>query len=249
MEAQTMNNNATVKTTPQSKSGAWDDNSSIFDQVQQVNTARSNFYQMLASLCYQELTVQQIIHMRSISFADLGESKRQTQGYLLMQKGLRGYPEKVRQDLACDYAHTFLAAGEYDDHCAVPYESVYTSKNGLLMQQAREDARKEYLKHHVEVHTKGFEPEDHISFEMDFMAHLAKRCNEALDTNDRKKVAELMQDSSNFLKNHLLNWVDDLCDAIEKSAQTPFYKGAGIVLSTFIHDDADTVEDIYHAIV
>ena len=44
-----------------------------------------------------------------------------------------------RQELAVDFAGSILAAGSYEERRATPYESVFTSETGLLMQEARDD--------------------------------------------------------------------------------------------------------------
>ena len=62
-----------------------------------------------------------------------------------MKEYLRHRDSGTRQELAVDYARVFLCAGMYEQLMAPPYESVYTSEEHLLMQDARDSAVAFYL--------------------------------------------------------------------------------------------------------
>ena len=64
------------------------------------------------------------------------------EGFEDIRRYLRKCDTGTRQELAVDYAHTFLAAGNYESFAATPYESVFTSETGLLMQDARDEVYK-----------------------------------------------------------------------------------------------------------
>ena len=55
-----------------------------------------------------------------------------------------GYRPAPADDLAVDYARVFLGAGEANGKAAYPYESVYTSPEGLVRQEARARVRAIY---------------------------------------------------------------------------------------------------------
>ncbi len=215
------------------------------DQIVEVNQARASFYRMLASLFYRELSQEKIEELSQGALKDLAaEDDTMGEGYRLIAQAVRRPDGTTRQKFASDYARVFLAAGEYDDHRATPYESVFTSEDGLLMQDARDDVYRLYCNEHIGVRENSNEPEDHISFELEFMADMADRCNAALNGSDFIEARRLSRLSVEFLHNHLLNWIDDFCDAIDAAAHTKLYLGVSKLARGFIYDDKEMAGDI-----
>lgn len=215
-------------------------------QITEVNEGRAAFYRMLASLFYRELTLEKIQEIAALSGEafDDGDDGGLAQGLSMMTRAVARADGRTRQQLAGDYAHTFLAAGNYKERMAVPFESVYTSEDGLLMQDARDDVYHMFCDEHLGLDDSVMEPEDHISFECEFMADMADKTNQALAGCDWGQAVHLAQVACLFHANHLDNWIDDLCHAIEGCAQTDFYKGLAQAAQAFIHADADSLADI-----
>jgi putative dimethyl sulfoxide reductase chaperone len=210
-----------------------------------VNAGRAQFYRTLASLYFKELTQARIDALAKETFEGLDGGERLLyEGYEDLRRYLKHTDSGTRQELACDYAHTFLAAGNYDERMAVPYESVFTSESGLLMQEARDDVYRMYCAEHLGVSRRSREPEDHISFELEFMAHLAERCNEASEGGDICEAARLMEVARRFHEHHLLNWADAFCDAVQGCARTRFYRGVAKITRGYIYLDREVIEDV-----
>ena len=55
-----------------------------------------------------------------------------------------------------------------------------------------------------------------------------------------RHYARLQQE---FHRDHQLNWVDDLCDAIEDVALSVFYVGLADVTRGFVHAETETIAD------
>lgn len=145
--------------------------------------------------------------------------------------------------MACDYAHTFLAAGNYETFAATPFESVFTSELGLMMQEARDGVYKMYCEQHIQPQADLHVPEDHVSFEFEFLATVIERTNAALLASDFDRARDLAQTVSDFHAQHQLNWVDDLCDAVLDVAETRFYRGVSKVTRGFVHIETDVIAD------
>ena len=96
----------------------------------------------------------------------------------------------TRLELAVDFACSILAAGTYEERMATPYESVFTSESGLLMQEARDDVYRLMCEAHLGVKEELRTPEDHLSFECEFMAKLADRQAEVCKTDFYRGVGE-----------------------------------------------------------
>jgi anaerobic sulfite reductase subunit A len=128
-------------------------------------------------------------------------------------------------DLARDYAKCFCGAGLARNVAAFPYESVYTSENGLMEQEALDKVNKIYAKYSLVKSEEIVEPGDHIAFELEFLSFLLENAINALNDEDTAKYSQFMEEHDSFLKNHLLNWVPNFCKRLEAHAQTDFYRG------------------------
>ena len=216
----------------------------LASQLVEVNRGRASFYRMLAQLYFKELTAEQVKHLAGMDFSGMsGDDETIAEGYADIRRYLRHANGGTRQELACDYAHTFLAAGNYETSAATPYESVFTSEMGLLMQEARDEVYKTFCSQHIQPDESLHLPEDHISFEFEFVATMLDRINDAILDGAFGHACELAQVVSDFHRDHQLNWIDDLCDSIDDVAQTRFYKGVGKVTRGFVHADTEVIAD------
>lgn len=143
------------------------------------------------------------------------------------------------KDLAVDYARVFLAAGIADGGAAFPFESVYTSPERLIMQDARDQVVALYRDHGLGKAESWNEPEDHIALELEFMAYLCRKGAEAADRGDGDAVEALVRDQLGFLRTHLLNWVPRFSDDIERYSDTDFYRAVGKITVGFLRLDEE----------
>lgn len=216
----------------------------LASQLVEVNRGRASFYRMLAQLYFKELAAEQVKHLAGMDFSGMsGDDETIAEGYADIRRYLRHANGGTRQELACDYAHTFLAAGNYETFAATPYESVFTSEMGLLMQEARDEVYKTFCSQHIQPDESLHLPEDHISFEFEFVATMLDRINDAILDGAFGHACELAQVVSDFHRDHQLNWIDDLCDSVDDVAQTRFYKGVGKVTRGFVHADTEVIAD------
>ena len=165
------------------------------------------------------------------------------EGFEDIRRYLRKRDTGTRQELAMDYAHTFLAAGNYESLAATPYESVFTSETGLLMQDARDEVYKMYCAEHVQPSESLHTPEDHVTFEFEFVATLLERTNDALHAGNVEEALHYARTAQEFNEKHQLNWIDDLCDAVMNCAQTRFYRGLSKVTRGWVHLEAAVMAD------
>ena len=214
-------------------------------EIIQVNEGRAGFYRMLGSLYFTELTGEQIERMAQQDFSGLsGGDELIAEGYRDIARYLAKRNASTREKLAVDYAHTFLAAGNYETFAATPFESVFTSEMGLLMQEARDEVYKMYCAEHIQPDESLHVPEDHVSFEFQFLATLLERMNDALADGNVEEAARYANLSRDFHEAHQLNWIDDLCDAVMDCALTRFYKGVSKVTRGFVHAETEVMSDI-----
>lgn len=210
--------------------------------VMALNGARADFYRFMASLFLYELTQEQVDCFAATRLPDDGGLIGR--GYADIAEYLRHRDTGTRQELACDYARIFLGAGSYDELAAPPYESVYTSEERLLMQQARDEALACYRAEGLDLGADNTTPEDHAGFELQFMALLAQRSNDALKAGDTARYAELLERQGAFFDGHIANWFPAFADDIERWAKTGFYRGVAQLARGLVDSEREVLSDL-----
>ncbi len=187
--------------------------------------ARSIFYDFLARLYRVEVDAELLNQLKNLSFP---ETKQEllTEGYTMMKNWLDRCSEDALDVLAVDYATVFLAAGSHDGAAAIPCESVYTSANHLVMQEAWEEVSSLYTNFGLKKNdTYSDLMEDHLAVELEFMATLVH--------------SGKVEEQKSFLEQHLLNWLDRFTADIDKYARQDFYKALGRITLGFLQAEHD----------
>ncbi|SFI07121.1 chaperone TorD involved in molybdoenzyme TorA maturation [Tindallia magadiensis] len=112
---------------------------------------------------------------------------------------------KQDEDLAVEYAHIFIMP-----EGVKAYESVYRSKDQLVMQEPWEKVRAFYLNHGLKIEGEKSHPEDHASVELAFMALLV----------ENQKTEEVQKE---FFHQHILCWMPQLFKDIKNNPKADFY--------------------------
>jgi len=116
---------------------------------------------------------------------------------------------------------------------APPFESVYRSKDRLVMQAETLAVRKKYAEAGLEIQKKHTIPDDHMSFELVFLNYLLIEYLQNLEKTKGEKLCYL-QLYQMFIKEHLSVWAfGHLQDVIEK-AQTEYCRQVAIYFSAFL---------------
>jgi TorA maturation chaperone TorD len=220
------------------------------DNLKSLMSMREGIYRLFASLYFKELTDEQIQFLHDTDLSGLAElNDHMAAGVHDIKHALHRINSGTREDLAVDYAHTFLAAGSTkDENRACPYESVFTSRDGLLMQEARDQVYRYMLNEHLEPDQSLHIPEDHLSFVFEFMADLCKRFNEAVDAGDADEALRLFNVQHAFFDEHIANWIDRFCDAIEDCCHTALYRGVSEMTRGFMQMETSMFEEVASAL-
>ena len=149
--------------------------------------------------------------------------------------------EKVRLDLAVEYAGLFLGVRGKPAH---PSESYYLTEGQLIMQQPRDDVLKLYRAMGVDRAGEFKEPEDHIALELQFMAHLCDKTNAALKDSNFKDAKKYLNAQRNFLDEHLGKWVPKLTSDMLKSARHEFYRAIAKITKAYVDADKELIADL-----
>ncbi len=143
-------------------------------------------YRFLSQMVFKELNAEAIAAVAEIEFPAETGNAHLDEGYRLVRRYFRFSAEDRRTQLACEYARVFLAAGVYGkgERTAVPYESVFTSPERIMMQASRDDVVRVFLRDGFQVNPDLHEPEDHLAFELEYLAHMSERAAALAEAND-----------------------------------------------------------------
>ena len=216
---------------------------SICTDYLELASVRQSLYSFLARIYRVEVDNELLESMKELEFSDQPNGGAFSEG----TSELRAYLERPgidpRTDLAVDYARVFLGAGIADGSAAFPYESVYTSPERLIMQEARDQVLALYRAKGLGVEGEGRDPEDHIAYELDFMAYLVREGAAFSETGDEGALRTSLAEQRSFLKFHLLNWVPAFCKDVDAYSSTGFYRAAAKMTAGYIDMDESVVED------
>ena len=210
-----------------------------------LNSNRETMYRFLGRLYKIEVDQLLLDQMKGTSFPSGDSAGELGEGYRMLEQYLRHPGPDPLTDLAVDYAKVFLGAGIYKDSgAAYPYESVYTSPERIIMQDARDQVMALYrAKGLGKAETWDF-PEDHIALELEFMACLCSETQQAIDRQEGRAALACLREQQDFLTGHLLNWVPAFCADIRKFAGTVFYQAAAQITHGYLDLDHTLLKDM-----
>ncbi len=148
------------------------------------------------------------------------------------------------EQLAVTFDRVFFGMGPLTARHAFPYESVYTSDKGILMQDAYAQVARTYREHQLAKDASFTEPEDHIAVELAFMATLADRTVAFLARGAEEAADETVRQQRAFARGHLLNWIDRFCADLRIAATGGFYEALAVFTLSFVEADAGLLDEM-----
>ena len=137
----------------------------------------------------------------------------------------------VRRDAAAEFAALLLGMSADPVH---PYESVYTSPERLMMQDARDEVLALYRSQGLGRVGDLNIPEDHAGIELEFMARLCRKELDAMTGGDEGAVWDVRRTQQTFVRDHLLVWMPRMCDDLEARAKSGLYRGLAQTTRRFL---------------
>jgi len=208
--------------------------------------ARENTYALLSRVYRSEVSTE---FLNSL-FAGLAACGEAGDEYSLLcefaESAWSSDPRSIESQLAIEYAHLFLNAG--DPPHVYPHESVYTSADRLLMQEARNQVLAAYRLEGLDRNVDFNEPEDHVAIELEFMAYLCHKTAQALESGDRSEARVLLAKQREFLEKHILVWVPCLCDDLEQIAWSDFYRAIARITRRHLAFEPATLDELVQGI-
>lgn len=206
--------------------------------------SRADLYTMLARAFRVEVDEDFLAELKAARYPQNTGNDQVDEGYRRLHGFLAGTTESTLNTLAVDYARAFLGSGALDAEAAYPFESVYTSPKGLVMQDSRDEVLAVYRSEGVDKNVRWKEPEDHLAPELEFMAILCQRTAEALQKGDESRAVALLETQRAFLNDHLLIWTPRFCELVPRYARTEFYKAFAQLLLAFLREDQALLDEL-----
>lgn len=111
-----------------------------------------------------------------------------------------------------------------------PYESVYLSREHLLFEKETLQVRNYYSAYGLRIDKLNIIPDDHIGYQLLFIAYLLKLAIEAIQTDSKKDFEKIIYDILGFLTEHLVKWIDSFIELLDEHASGFYFKGNGKLL-------------------
>ena len=203
---------------------------SVEDLVAFFN-ANAETFTFLSQVFFKELNDEAICALAAEQWPEHTGNEHLDRGYNLLRRYFKFSAGDRRSQLAVEYARVFLAAGVYssDTASAVPYESVFTGEEHAVMGEARDAVVRWFLEDGFQVDPDLHEPEDHLAFELEYVASMNAKASSLLAAGEGAAARKCAKRQAAFIDKHLLNWIDLLASAARASAKTTFYTGMLLV--------------------
>jgi len=210
----------------------------------EVLAGRREFYLALAGFYFKPLTQEQIDTMSKTDYTEFSTGEPLLEeGFNDIRRFLRKRHTGTRQLLATDYTSSFGGAATYGGKTAIPFASVHLSREGLLNQKPRAAVFKVYTRNLLRI-TDNSTPDDHLSFLLEFLAIMSDRTAEALKEDRTEDARSYLEESREFINDHILSWIDILAETANLLLTERFYRGVLKITKGYLLMDLQTIDDL-----
>lgn len=220
------------------------ENTELYKDLAAACAARSETYQLLSRLFRKEVDQELLTELSGKEYPYGTGNSKVDAGYLKIATFLSNTWPNTITDLAVDFVRTFIGHGNDSYACAYPFESVYTSRERLLMMGARTEVLAIYRSQGLDKSDDWNEGEDHVSLELEFMATMAQRSTDALLAGEVERGDELLSVQRNFLADHLASWVPMFTADMKRFAKTDLYQGLALLTEGYLEIDAAFLKEL-----
>ncbi len=220
--------------------------------LQDILENRAATYRMFSRLFLSPLNEAEVDAFAAMELESVAQELENTgllaEGFNDMGRGLHRRHTGTVKLLRTDYSMCFDGLASYEEVVAVPYASLFIGKRvgdkAILFQEPRKKDKAAYRAEHIQVDADLHLPDDHLSFELSFMADLSDKMQAALAAGNKAEALRLAEVSDDFRVNHILSWYDKLYELALKIVDTRFYRGVLKATFGYLELDGETLADI-----
>jgi TorA maturation chaperone TorD len=212
--------------------------------MREIFEHRALIYNLLSKFYLKEADEILLAMLKNFDYEKFDEDTEFDKGFRMLKEAVADFNGFSLLNLAREYARSFFGAGLAKNSGAYPFESVYTSKDHLLRQEAWDEVLQSYSEEMLQRTGDYSEPEDHIAFELEFMSRLCTQAAQAAAEGDTERVCRYLSKQHNFFRDHLSVWAPDFCNDLEKLAKEPFYRAIAVITRGFIAEETETIGEL-----
>lgn len=116
------------------------------------------------------------------------------------------------------------------------YESIYVGYPRRLLTAVTQRVRDAYERSGLTPAKRNRIPDDHLGYELEFMARLCEREAEAAERGDAEEERRWRDEQQRFLTDHMVRWVGPFCDRVEE-VPGAYYRGWAAFVRDFVTED------------
>lgn len=199
-----------------------------------VGAARADLCRLLAACYYEpgpEFAEERVYESMQAAAARIGPE------YASLARSLGdAFANEDPEALLIDYTRLFLGPV---DAAAKPYGSVWLTGEATLMQPSSMAVLEIYRQGGFDLAEDFRELPDHVAAELEFLYLTLFRENAAERTADLDAVAATQALRRRFLAEHLGAWIDPFTRAMERAAQTDYYRALAPLTRRFVTAEID----------
>ncbi len=199
----------------------------IPEEMARMAMERNGLYGFLAAVFRSELTGDILGHLLDPRFQqDLAAVGVDVDAFSSLEPG-----DAPLNDLSLEFSRLFMGPGTH----ASPYESVHMGGAGGSLWGPETSAVKKFIERSGFTYDEGYHGlPDHISVELEFMAHLTSVEAEAWRVGDNDKAINCLRFQKEFLDRHLGRWAGQFSKKVEELAELPFYSEMAALTREFV---------------
>lgn len=225
------------------------------ENVSDVFENRTSSYRLFSRLFLKPLTADEVDAFAAMELektvADMPEGLL-AEGFNDMGRGLHRRHTGTVRLLSTDWTMVFDGVRSYGGEVAVPCASLFdgslTGDKAVFFQEPRTRDLKVYRAQGILPDPGLHLPEDHLSFELSFMADMSDKMAAAVAAGNAAEALRLLEASEDFRANHILSWYPKFYDLALKMVETRFYRGVLKAAYGYLQVDGETLADIKAAL-
>ena len=156
---------------------------------------------------------------------------------LIHLAALNDTEEDLGTRIRSEYAELFIGPRP---PLAPLYESMYVGHPRRLLTVVTQQVRDAYERSGLTPAKRNRVPDDHIGYELEFMARLCEHEANAAEAGDAEEEWRWHGAQQRFLADHLARWVEPFCERVEEAPGT-YYRGWAVFARDFAIEDERTV--------
>jgi len=198
---------------------------------------RNGLYGLLASVFREELSADLLNHLLSPDFLE----GLAAVGVDVAALSALEPDDALLESLSIEFSRLFVGPGKH----VPPYESVHLGGDGGTLWGPETSTLKRFIEQAGFKYDEKFHGlPDHISVELEFMAHLTGQEADFWREKDQEKAINCLRFQKDFLDRHLGRWVGLFLDEVTELAEFPIYQQMAYLAQNFVAAESDELSSI-----